>query len=254
MSAVLTLFILSALVTAEGADDEAFFEAFAEKRTEVRTLEANFTQDNIAPGDVYRSMGKVYYAKPRRLVFRYYEPELVYVIDGSKVYEYDAELEQLQVFDMSHSGEAEALFLGFEDNLARLREAYEVTLFDPLEVDAAAKGVELMRKLSPEAAEEDTPGSFFEQVRLYLRKGDFLPLEVHVRNTSDSSVVMRISDHEVNKVTDPRKFQVFLPEGTVVIEDERVVETVGPEGAWTPEPVQPLEPAESEGTQEDAAP
>ena len=215
---------------------ESFYKEFADKRNELETLRAEFTQTTTTPDEVIRSTGTIVYTNPKRILFRYDDPELHYLIDGLRAYEYDAELEQLQIFDMEDRPEAEVIYLGFERNVDRLNEAYHVRV-----LGISREGVEV--ELRPRDPGGDA--TFFQSIRLRLRAEDYLPTEIHIVNDEESDVVYSIGAFEVN---DPRQIaenQIFLPEGTVVIDNDRYVETVGPEGKVVPPPI---------GESEDGAP
>lgn len=234
----MTLLLGLAIVGAAGAqseDLEAFLKNFAEKRDAVKVMQAQFTQDNVTADDEYRCMGEILYRRPRTLLFRYFDPEVYYLVEGTEVHEYDPELEQMQIHDMSGHSEAEAMFLGFQEDTTRLREAYDLSLFDASEVAGAFEGLELTPKVAGEPGGDgvvEVP--LFERVRLYLREGDLLPIRIRIVKDADSHVTIRVTDIDVSAELDPDAFTLNLPEGTLIVQGEKIVETVGAGGKRVP--------------------
>lgn len=225
---------------------DAFLEEFAQKRGGIKVLEAAFRQENETAEGTRTLMGILKYAYPRRIMFKYHEPEVAYVIDGTRVYEYDREVEQMQTFDLDDDPTAAALFLGFDEEPERLRNAYAIDVFDPIDVDGAAKALELRPKDRKPASGEEKDGHDeaadanpaqgldFESMRLYLREGDYLPCRIVVDNGGDSTVTLTITDFKVSAEENPDAVSLTIPEGTTVVENEEIVETVGPGGKRIP--------------------
>lgn len=252
------LAIVAAAETVDPAD--AFFAEFAEKRGHIHQLEAQFAQDNFVPGDRYRATGRLFYARPRRIMFQYSDPPVTYFVDGMIVYEYDEETAQMRILDLSEEPEAEALFLGFQNNVERLRTAYDAVLFDPDQIDEKElammdrdafdgefRGLELCPKPGKpsegEEAEDTVP--LFERVRLFLRVKDLLPVYIHVVNDEDSEMVLHITQFKINDAADLGDMYIDLPEGTKVIQDDKLLQQVGPEGKRVPAPEAREEGSES---------
>lgn len=218
---------------------DAFWADFAQKRDQVVVLEAKFTQTNTSVDEEEVSKGTLVYAKPRRIVFSYETPEKsVCLIDGLRVYEYDVEFKQVQIFNLEDDAETEALYLGFESDIARLTKAYDVEMMEPGDAFPNTKCIVLKPK-----PREDNSAPLFERVHLYLRDKDYLPVRIYIVNDEDSSVDIEIKDIAVNKPLEPAATQLDLPEGVRIIEDDVFVEQVGPEGKRTPDSVVPKLPA-----------
>ena len=207
---------------------ESFLSEFTKTRNELQTLRATFTQTTITPDEEIVSTGTILYTNPKRILFRYDDPELHYLVDGLHAYEYDAELQQLQIFEMEDRPEVEALFLGFENNTKRLREAYRMRI---VPAEPGQKGITL--ELQPK--DPDSESAFFETLTLHLREPDFLPESIHIRNDAESSVLYAVGDFALNVSLDPNEARLFLPEGTVIIRNDEYQETVGPGGMYLPE-------------------
>lgn len=247
----LVVWVLPLLVAIEVSADsalDAFLADFSEKRATVENVQAIFVQEEISPDDSVRSEGTLTFVRPRRIVFRYLDPEIAYLIDGFRVYEYDAEFEQVQTFDLKNDPEAEALFLGFGGDPNRLQEAYDLSL-TPALPDACGSQVLTLR---PKAVEEDEvsqeelfedsgASSLFVEARLTLGGDDLLPCRIEIISDSDSRIVINIVEYNVNKPVEHGTDSLILPEGTRIIENEALTETVGSEGAVLPRASEPVD-------------
>lgn len=229
------VFMIAAAAGAEPGAFDAFFSEFARKRDGIRTLEARFTQESVVSDETIESKGTVVYAKPRRIVFRYDDPDPSYLLDGLRAYEYAPDLKQCQSFDLEDNPQTKVFFLGFEQDATEFQKAYDVEVFDPENEPEGAKGI----RLRPKTADKDE--AYFEQVTLYLRAEDYLPYRIHIVNDADSQVTIKVSDFVVNGDLGDHGAQLRLPEGTAVVDQDRLLDTVGPEGAWIPEDTSPIE-------------
>lgn len=224
----------------------AFLAEFAEKRSHIQGLTARFLQENVTPDETTPSTGEIVYVKPRRILFRYADPPVAYLIDGLRVYAYDAELEQVQIYDLGDDPQAEALFMGFDSDTARLKQAYDISLSEPEKTDCGKQGLVLTPKELPEAQDSEPVSPLFNKVRLTLRDEDYLPCFIHVFNDDDSEVRISVSGIVVNPALDPKQVQLAVPEGTRIVENEERVKIVGPGGLHLPEdPPVSLPPPES---------
>lgn len=232
---------------------DAFLKTFADKRAHVEKLEAAFTQDTVTPDETTRAVGRIVYERPRRILLQYFDPEVVYLVDGTRVYQYNAEIEQVQIYDLESDPQMEALFLGFDEDTARLREAYTLGVFDATNA-CGTKGLRLIplevRKDKPEDAADDEVSGLFQEVELFLRDEDYLPCRIHVVNDAESSVEIRVDRFKLNTDAGAATAQIEVPEGTSIIENETLVEKVGPGGKRIPERATqgtstPLQPGEA---------
>lgn len=208
---------------------EKFFDSFAENRDAIESFEARFTQATITPDETITSTGTIIYTNPKRLVFRYDDLQLIYIIAGQRFYDYDPELEQLQVFKIEDRPEAEAFFLGLSHDTDRLREAYTIKILPP--IDPKRGGVGLL--LLPQPREEEEP--LFERIVLQLDPEHFLPSQIHIVSDEESEVLYALNEFAINDPVDIEKTHMLLPEGTDIIEDDEFIETVGPGGKRMPE-------------------
>jgi len=231
--------LIVALVTvgATPAVDE-FFADFSAKRDHIDRLTARFVQETVTPDEVTRSVGNIVYEKPRRIMLQYLDPAITYLVDGTRVYQYNADLEQVQIYDLDDDPQLEALFLGFDSDASRLREAYTIGLFDPDPSTCGKQGLRLLPLQTRDASGEDQPAEdvtpLFQEIALYLRAEDFLPCQIHVVNDAESEVEIAVADFKLNVDAGDAAAGIDLPAGTQIIENEELVETVGPGGKRVP--------------------
>lgn len=218
-------------VAAFGADPasfDAFFAEFAKKRDGITVLEAQFVQTIVATEERYTTDGTLVYAHPRRILFRTDDPDRATMIEGRRGYEYEPEIKQLVIFDIEDNPRASIFFLGFDNDTASLRASYDVSLFTSTDDARGSRGIIIKPK-----ADDDNP--YFIEVRLYLRDQDYLPYRIHIVNDEESQTTIDIKDFTVNVPPDPAKIRINAAEGTKVIENDEVLEIVGPGGKRFPE-------------------
>jgi len=216
---------------------DKFFAEFVAKREHIQALSATFRQDNISPDETKSSAGRIVFVKPRQLLFEYLDPKIVYAIDGLRVFEYDADLEQVQVYDVEDSAQADAFFIAFDNNAVRLREAYDASLID---ADAGACGQRVL-KLVPKkpASDDDLLAQPYKEIRLYLRQEDLLPCRIQAIADDESSVIVDIDHYKINQEGSDASIRFHVPEGTKIIVNEANVEIAGPGGKDLPGAVVP---------------
>lgn len=235
----MTLLVLVGLlqIGADAVSVDDFLDELARMRTELRALEARLVMENITPEERVESTGTVLYVRPQRIVFRILTPSgdsvaQVFLVDKSRIYEYDAEIRQLQIYDRDDNREMEALFAAFESDPKILRRQYEIELFEPGDAsDRSVQGIMLRHKESEQGGE-----NLFERVRVYLRAGDLLPTRIHIINDADSEAILNLDDLEVNPPIEPYADRIAVPKGVKVIENEERVRTVRKEVEYIPEP------------------
>lgn len=229
----MTALILSCacLLAAPESDVDAFFREFAAKRDGIAALQAAFTQKTILPDETLEAAGTILFVKPRRIVFRTDDPERVTLVDNDRGYEYDPEIRQLQMFDIEANPRADIFFLGFTNDINRLREAYDLTLFDVKDEPKGKRGI----RIRPRADSGDE--AYFVEVNLYLRDQDFLPHRIHIQNDAEAQVVIEVAEPDTVVRPEPKQTQIFVGEKTKIVENDRVREVVGPGGQWMPDAI-----------------
>ncbi len=207
---------------------DAFFADFAEKRDGIRVLEARFSQQTVVPDEVITTQGTLLYAKPRRIVFRTEEPERVMLIDGGRGYEYEPEIQQCLVYDLEDNAQSDIFFMAFDSDTTRLRGEYDVSLFS-IEDERGSQGI-LVRPKAGSSAEEA-----FVEVALYLRDSDLMPYSIRIVNDEESQLIFVVTGIQVNGAPTAEDTQILLAEGTKVVINDQVSETVSAEGKRIPE-------------------
>ncbi len=231
-------------VAQEDNSFEAFFAEFAAKREGVEVLEANFEQKTVLPDEILTTEGSLLYAKPRRIVFRTEDPEQTILIDGRRVWEHEPDIKQMVSYDLADDPRMDVFFVAFDSDTERLRRVYDVGLLTTQDDPRGSRGIVVKPKL------EDGEDALFREVNVYLRHGDLLPYRIRIVNDEESEVFIDVQELTVNGAPPPERTQIRLPEGTTIIENDEVVETVGPEGKGVPEALQFM-PEPSGGAAED---
>ena len=239
------IFAAAALCAAPDTDVDAFFKEFSAKRDGVVALDAAFTQTTKLPDEELTTKGSLIFIKPRRIIFHTDDPERTTLVDDRRGYEYDPEIKQLQIFDIEDNPQADIFFLGFNSNTETLRQAYDLTLFDVPDDPRGKKGL----RIKPKAQSKEQ--AYFVEVNLFLRDEDYLPYRIHIRNDEESQVFIEVESIDKAFRPTPQLTQIFLPENTKVVENDRVVETVGPGGKRMPDAL--LLPPETETAKPAAA-
>lgn len=221
---------------------DAFYKEFALRRADINTLRANYTERTVTPEEVFESEGTLVYAKPRRIVRRMAPPEnTTLIVDDRRVYQYEPEIKQLVIYRLDDDPRANLLFLGFDSDMESLREAYQVSLFSVEEQASGKKGILIQPK------EGDTE-AWFKEVNLYLDDKDYLPYRIRMVNEDNSQVIIEVRDLKKNPELDPSESQAMIAEGTKVIEDDRVLETVAAGGKVVPGNAEPSAPSAAPAT------
>lgn len=221
--------LLFCAVQARGEGDfDSFFKAFKEKRDGVGSLQAAFVQKTILPQEIITTEGILYYSKPRRILFSTKDPDRATLVDGRRGYEYDAEIKQMTIFDIEDHPRANIFFLGFDDDTEALKTAYELTLFET-DDPRGKHGIKITPR--PDSEEE----AYFLEANLYLRDEDYLPYRIHIVNDKESQLYIDVSDIAKKPGQDLESACFFIPEGVKVVENDRVIETIGSGGRHVPQ-------------------
>jgi outer membrane lipoprotein-sorting protein len=227
MSIAFVLAAASLFSAPESVDD--FFTEFAKRRADITTLRANYTEQTITPEERFESEGTLVYAKPRRIVRRTAPPEnVVILIDERRCFQYEPEIKQLVIYDLDADPRANLLFLGFDSDMSSLREAYDLSLFTIEDEASGKRGILIKPK-------PDDKEAWFKEVNLYLDEADYLPYRIRMVNEDDSQLIIEVKDIKKNPALDPADTQAAIAEGTKVIKDDQVLETVGAGGKLVPE-------------------
>ncbi|MCC6796507.1 MAG: outer membrane lipoprotein carrier protein LolA [Candidatus Hydrogenedentes bacterium] len=231
MIASAVVLALSAFAAEQPVED--FFAEFVAKREHIQTLTAKFRQDNITPDETRSSGGEIVFVKPKQLRIEYMDPKIVYAVDGSRVYNYEADLEQVQVYDVEDSPQLDAFFIGFDNDPKRLRDAYDVSLLEAPQGSCGQRVLKLVPKKL--ASEDEALSQPYKEIRLLLRKDDLLPCKIEAISDEQTSFVMEISDYLINAAGINPSIRFHVPEGTKIIVNETDVSRVNAGGKELPE-------------------
>ena len=231
MSAATVLAALS--MFSAGQSVEEFFAEFVAKREHIQALTATFRQDNITPDETRSSIGKIVFVKPKQLRIEYDDPKIVYAVDGLRVFNYEAELEQVQVYDVEDSPQLDAFFVGFDNDAKRLREAYDVSLYDAPAGSCGQRVLKLVPKKTK--TEDEALSQPYREIRLYLRNDDLLPCKIEAISDEETSFVMQIDHYEINAAGETPSIRFHVPDGTKIIVNETDIVRVGAGGKDLPE-------------------
>lgn len=198
---------------------EEFFETFKLKRDGIGFLQAEFIQKNHLPQEIITTEGVLLYSKPRTILFKMGDPERVILVCNEKGYEYDAEIKQLTIFDIDNNPQAAIFYLGFDDDISALKNAYTITLFDSSD-ERGHTGI----KIIPREDSEHT--AYFLEANLFLRDEDYLPYRIHIVNDHESQLYIEVTSINKEKKPDATKTRIRVPQGVKIIENDTVIGTV----------------------------
>lgn len=215
-------------IPASPPEFDAFFKEFAEKRDGLEVLEADFLQKSIVPEEILTTEGSLIYMPPRRILFHTQYPDRTTLVEGLRGYEYEPGVKQLVIFDIEDNPSTDILFVAFDSDTDRLRDHYEVSLLSLAGESEGSHAILIKPK------QENLHEAFFLQITLYLRDADMLPHRIHILNDEESETIINVMEYIVNKPIDAGRMQILVPEGTRVLENDRVIETVGAGGKGFP--------------------
>lgn len=215
-------------VPAPPPEFDVFFAEFSKKRDGIEVLEADFLQKSIVPEEILTTDGSLIYMQPRRIFFKTQYPDRTTLVQGLRGYEYEPAVKQLVIFDIEDNPGSDILFVAFDNDTIRLRENYDVSLLSLAGEPKGSHGI--LIKPKPEIGAD----AYFLQITLYLNDADMLPYRIHILNDEESETIINVGDYKVNQPIDAKRMQILAPEGTRVLENDRVIETVGPGGKYFP--------------------
>lgn len=210
-------------------DAQEVLRLLGEHRTELTTMQATFKQITMTEEDDTTSTGTIVYVKPKRIIFRYDDPPVEYMIDKKHAYEYDAELEQIMIFNIEGRPEAEAFFLGLESDTELLKKSYTIKALAPENPERDAVALQLL----PIPKEDIEP--IFAKITLQLRKNDYLPTKIDIINNETSSVIFTITNFKLNESLPKNRSHIFTPDLTDLVLNDEVLDAVGEAGAFFPD-------------------
>jgi len=222
---VLLLFSLKAF----SSETDEFFEKYRELRSKIQVLVGEFVQKSIYPDEIYTTSGRVIYVRPDRLIFSTKEPNKTTILDGKRIYEYDVEIKQVAIYDLTEKMDTEIFFIAFTEDIERLKDRYKINKV-VVDDERGRDGI----SIKP-IDEQDKEGSF-KEILILLRSSDYLPYRIRMINTEDVQTLMDFEKIETNCKISPKDTQMFVPAGTTIVVNDRLTEVVGEGGKYIPEP------------------
>ena len=235
-------------------DADQFFAEFTKARQGVQCLQARFEQTNTSGKDVVQANGTIVYVKPRRILFRYESTEqnATYLLDNRKVFEYEPDVRQVQIYDMDENEKTEIFFLGFDNNTESLRKNYDVSVVEPANKEAGSRALVIHPKVKPSdekttdsKAGANRESSAFREVMILLRDKDYVPVAIQIINQDDSEVLILMKDIVLRDKADLSLATIKLPEGTKIFENDEKKEVVGAGGKVVPPNDAPVKPGDT---------
>lgn len=198
---LLTLFLLP-LAGAKAANPDELTQFFAE----FKTMSGAFSQTLIdGRGKITQGVsGRFWLERPGRFRWDYQQPyEQLIVANGTKVWIYDADLEQVTVKDqMQAMGSAPAQLLSQPDSLDK---NFNVTAL------GTSDGL-TWYELTPKDTETG-----FDAVKMAFSQGGLKAMEL--ADTLGQTTILRFTEIERNQAIDPGLFAFSPPKGVDVITD-----------------------------------
>lgn len=202
--ALLCLFNASAAGADPAAEQAAGRELVEQFVTEVRTMSGRFEQQLVSENDevVESSSGTFRIMRPGRFRWSYSEPyEQLLVADGTNVWSYDVDLEQVTVKPQAEAlGSTPASLLGGSTDVL---EDFEVT-------DSFTDRGTVWVRLRP--TDGDTG---FETIELGFTDG--VLTRMILSDELEQTTLVALHDVKVNEEIDPAQFEFSAPEGVDLV-------------------------------------
>jgi len=198
------------------ADLDKFLAEFDVKRRAFHDYQATFTQ--IKFNEMFNEFsepatGTLSYRKPGRALWNYRSPDkMTVLLREQRVHVYIADMEQMEIYDLRDRKSAQALFLGFDQTPAELRQAYHITLLEPDEKLPETYSVQLEPR-------EQEMATYFTSIKLWLRKTDFAVVRIRIEGPEEGNLTtIDLTDVSVNTGIPDSTFEINVPPETTIIE------------------------------------
>ena len=139
----------------------------------------------------------------------------------------------LEFFDVDDSPQLDAFFVGFDNDAKRLREAYDVSLYDAPAGSCGQRVLKLVPKKTK--TEDEALSQPYREIRLYLRNDDLLPCKIEAISDEETSFVMQIDHYEINAAGETPSIRFHVPDGTKIIVNETDIVRIGAGGKDLPD-------------------
>ncbi len=211
--AFLTLLCLHSHSLANGVDVDGFLSEFESRRGEVSTFSARFVQKRTLQlfDEVKVSTGTILYKAPRRMIWKYVEPDKTQMrILPDSVEYYFPELEQIEVYPTEKDGGASHFFFAFESSGEQLKKRFDVSI---------GRAGERLTRVDLLPRTESTASQLLG-LTLWLDDADYLPRRIVVREISGDTTEIELSEIRVNETVGDGELEFDAPEGTQIIKND----------------------------------
>ncbi len=198
---------------ADGQDAQGkFLEKFQQKRRNVATYQADFTQKKTLSlfGEEKVSSGEVLFKTPHRMIWKYQRPDRTEMLVTDKAVSfYFPSLNQIEVYKMTDGKGAAPFFFAFEATADQITENF--SLVGPVD-EGGLERIDLTPTKDPLASEVKT-------VVLWLSNKDYLPRKILINELSGDTTEITLSHARINKAIADEQLDFNAPKGTEIIEE-----------------------------------
>ena len=196
---ILFFFLFLIISTAPAADKSATpkLDAFLK----LKTLSAEFTQDNYYPGlDNFTHKGKVYIMRPEKALWDYENPVEYFLLEPGKITHYSESLKQIikMKIDGKNSSDPTGLLLSIFLDSSIVKEQFKVSEKGSTITLVPLSGLEL------------------ENITIVMN-GNIIE-QINSKDISGNTVAIKFSKVKQDQSLDPSVFQKPLPEGIHIFE------------------------------------
>jgi outer membrane lipoprotein-sorting protein len=163
------------------------------------------------------SNGELKYKKPKKINLNFFPPRNeINVIDGSYVWIYHPEERQVEKYKMNSDMGApqgmDIFDLGYENNIEKIKENYDVTLLDDIPTE---EGTLFHIELIP----KESFDSDYSRVLLWIKEGLWLPVQFQLFESEGEIVnTIELSNININPEIPDTTFVLDLPDDVEIIE------------------------------------
>jgi len=198
---------------------EEILNRVEEANAQFKTMEADIKYSRVISllDSEEVSIGFLQYKKPKKINLNFFPPRNeVNVIDGSYVWIYHPEERQVEKYKMNSDMGApqgmDIFDLGYEDNIEKIRESYDVTLLDDISTE---EGTLFHIELIP----KESFDSDYSRVLLWIKEGLWLPVQFQLFESEGEIVnTIELSNISINPEIPDKTFILDLPDDVEIIE------------------------------------
>ncbi|MFQ5963629.1 MAG: outer membrane lipoprotein carrier protein LolA [Candidatus Scalinduaceae bacterium] len=198
---------------------EAILKKVEEANAQLKTMEADIKYSRVISllDSEEVSDGKLKYKKPKKLNLNFFPPRNeINVIDGTYVWIYYPEEKQVEKYkmngDMNAPQRADIFELGYEYNVEKIKESYDVTLLDDISTE---EGTLFHIELIP----KESFDSDYSRTLLWIKEGLWLPVQFQLFESEGEIVnTFELSNIRINTEIPEKSFVLDLPDDVEIIE------------------------------------